>query len=200
VRLECEVHSDLWEGGALHLATNLSDQGVWLQSQLPLEVGEELIVSLRPPRWQNSRSLVALASVVRVGMYRRRGDSRGAGMGLSFSDLEKPEARMLVACLRGLPPPLPKALSLQQPAITEHGMEERRLRMDDGSEYILRAEGVLLTAGRPRPRVAYRVTTTRHLKPGVVVPIRPRTRSYRYVPVAQRAQSPLSAPPLRLVK
>ncbi len=164
VTLDCEVFSNRWDGPVSLPATDLSHLGLWLQTPLPLERGEEIIVQLTPPRWPFSSPLVALALVVRVGLFRRRHEFDNTGMGLAFSDLESKEVSTLFESLRGLPPPLPtrRPVALPVPALAkpEPAVLERVVRLDDGSFYAFTAEGALLTGGRsaaarPRPRLVW---------------------------------------------
>jgi len=163
VRLDASVLSDIWDSGVPHLATDLSEDGLWLQSQLPLEAGTELSVSFRPPRWAGDAPLTALAAVARVGMFRRRPDAADSGMGLRFIDLEDECRARLRACLRGLPPPLPGRTASsppplrlwpEVPEVPVHDVEEIELTDQDiivihgGQEFALQAEGGLLTGGR----------------------------------------------------
>jgi hypothetical protein len=146
VRMECETLSALWDDTAALVATNLSPQGLWLGTELPLEVGEQLVVSFRPPRWPEwSSPLTVLARVARVGMPRRRGDAGPAGMGLCFVDLEPEACVHMTNLLRGLPPPLPvkPALALAP----ERVVAETSLLIEE-LEFELCAEAPLLTAGR----------------------------------------------------
>lgn len=152
VRVETDVVADTWDGAVPLLATDLSDHGLWLESELPLEIGSEVVVSLLPPRWPTREPLTALAEVTRVGMYRRRRERRSSGMGLRFVDLPHDDAELLAEVLRGLPPPLPalaprgRAVELVRPSIDEGRLPQ--IVLADGSRFVLRAEGSLLTAGR----------------------------------------------------
>lgn len=213
VHINASVLSDVWDAGVPHLATDLSEEGLWLQSQLPLEAGTELEVSFRPPRWAGDAPLTALAAVARVGLFRRRPDMASSGMGLRFIDLEDANRDRLRACLRGLPPPLPGRsansppplrLSLPTPEIPVHDVEEIELTDDDiifihgGQEFTLRAEGALLTGGRPAVASAL---LPRRIERPAVVKLRPRSRG-RYVDRAtRRGRSPrvLPRPLLRAV-
>lgn len=108
VRLCCVVRSTLWDGVAPHLVTDLSIDGAWLATELPLEEGERLVLTFRPPRWPaGERPLRLRAEVVRVELPRRRKDLRQAGMGVRFLDLDSGTRALLAGALRGLPPPLP---------------------------------------------------------------------------------------------
>jgi hypothetical protein len=88
--------------------TDLSSDGAWLATDLPVEVGEQLVLTFRPPRWPAGVRPVRLrAEVVRVSLPRRRGDLRAAGMGIRFLGLDPALRATLATTLRGLPPPLP---------------------------------------------------------------------------------------------
>jgi hypothetical protein len=144
VDIECGVLSDTWQDVAPLCATDLSPFGMWLATDLPLPLGDALVVSFKPPRWPSWGSpVVVLAEVVRVGMPRRRGDSGPAGMGLRFVDLDPEQAARMTNCLSGLPPTLPSMRAKRAARC------EEQLVLDDGSTFELRAEGSLLTAGRP---------------------------------------------------
>lgn len=108
VRLCCVVRSSLWDGAAPHLLTDLSIDGAWLATDLPLEAGEQLVLTFRPPRWPAGQLPLRLrAEVVRAELPRRRNDLRRAGMGVRFLDLDSALRARLAGTLRGLPPPLP---------------------------------------------------------------------------------------------
>lgn len=156
VHLETEILSDSWDDEISLLATNLSCDGVWVQTSLPLDPGDEVVVSLRPPRWSRPRPLVTLARVARVGLHRRRGDMDGTGMGLSFVDIDRPDARALFEHLRGLPPPLPGAQSGAFPLSLRERSEPAveplpGLALRDGTLLTFRGDGALLTGGRALP-------------------------------------------------
>jgi hypothetical protein len=153
VSVEAAVASDYWDGSIPLLATDLSPEGLWLESDLPLDVGEEVLVTLRPPRWTEEQPLIAIAEVARVGLFRRQRERRASGMGLRFVELERAHAELLRATLRGLPPPLPKrsrsttTIEIERPSIEEvFGFPP--IVLADGTSFSLRAEGALLTAGR----------------------------------------------------
>lgn len=200
VALECQVLSDLWDGQAPFVATNLSPEGLWLQTPLPLERGEELLVTLSPPRWGEREPLMALAQVARVGMFRRRGEATGAGMGLSFVDIDAAQRAALGRCLRGLPPPLPsparRARAIAEAAgVAFVGDDERLLELDDGTCFAFCAEGELLTAARSgRVQVAVPV----QLAP-IGAQAAARRRHRRRAPDVSRPRVTLRRPRLRLV-
>ena len=146
VQLEADVMSHLWDGGVPLPLTNLSRHGAWLDSDLALDVGDELGLVFTPPRWSSLGlpSVRARASVVRVCLHRRRSDSGQAGMGLRFLELPRVTEGCLDYVLRGLPPPLPAAHV--QPS---HGVDdELELRLDDGTSFNFRAEAPLFSTAR----------------------------------------------------
>jgi hypothetical protein len=150
VQLEAHVMSDLWDGAVALTLTNLSQHGAWLDSELSLDVGDELSLTFTPPHWQTLGlpRLHARATVARVSLRRRRCDSASAGMGLRFTGLSRATARRLDAALRGVPPPLP--ISQRQHVVanpSDHDLAV--IRMDDGTSYVLLAEAPLLSLGRP---------------------------------------------------
>jgi c-di-GMP-binding flagellar brake protein YcgR len=105
IALECEAVA---EDGFRLLGTraiDLSPQGLLLETRGAFaRVGEEVIVSFRPPRctmWVD-----ALARVARLATGRRRGD-RAQAVGLSFVSMDPGDRALLAATLRGLPPPVP---------------------------------------------------------------------------------------------
>jgi len=167
VAIDCAVESDLWEGRAPFRVTDISDDGLWLRTGLPIECGEQLLVSFAPPRWPKKQPLVAMASVVRVGMPRRRSDAQESGMALQLLDLEPTEQQLLRAALRGLPPPLrfddvedASAFLLPDEEPTLRPMSyilshEPRFVMSDGTEITLSAEAPLLTGGRPKQKARF---------------------------------------------
>ena len=159
VHMECAVESDLWDGAAPLLATDASAFGLWLATDLALESGAELLVTFRPPRWpQYSSPVTALAQVVRVGLPRRRADAGPAGMGLVFADIDRDQSEQMADLMRGLPPPLPSIARLPE---SDPATAIEEIVLDDGSRFVLIAEGPLLTGGRclsplinvPRPEI-----------------------------------------------
>ena len=86
-------------------ALDISPDGMLVQSESELEVGESLIVSFKATHfglWFDSE-----AHVARIVKGRRDSD-RGAGIGLSFSTLDRVKRLILRGHLRRIPPPLPR--------------------------------------------------------------------------------------------
>jgi len=86
-------------------AIDLSPDGMLVASDHDMAIGESLIVSFKATQlglWFDTE-----ASVARVIKGRRPGD-RGAGVGLSFSTLDRVKRLILRGHLRRVPPPLPR--------------------------------------------------------------------------------------------
>jgi hypothetical protein len=86
-------------------ALDLSPDGMLVASEHDMAVGESLIVSFKATQlglWFDTE-----ASVARIIKGRRPGD-RGAGLGLSFSSLDRVKRLILRGHLRRVPPPLPR--------------------------------------------------------------------------------------------
>ena len=107
VQVECEVVSDYWDEPLPMPASDLSHQGLWLDTPLPIETGEQLLVALTPPDGR-AKPLHAVAEVARVGLWRRRRDRFPVGMGLRFVDIHRTDRERLRQSLLGIPPRLPR--------------------------------------------------------------------------------------------
>ena len=86
-------------------ALDLSPDGMLVSSEHDMAVGENLIVSFKATQlglWFDTE-----ASVARIVKGRRYGD-HGAGIGLSFSTLDRVKRLILRGHLRRVPPPLPR--------------------------------------------------------------------------------------------
>jgi hypothetical protein len=157
VAVECDVLSDQWEGVVSLPIADLSVNGLWVRTLLTLEAGEEVLISFTPPLWPNRSRVVALATVSRVGMYRRRADIHESGMGLAFSDIDTNEARLLESALSGLPPRLsanqPEMGLIHVPTKMTHGSDSPILVLDDGHSFFFRAEYELLTGDKKPHRM-----------------------------------------------
>jgi len=88
-------------------ASNVSNEGVWIDTPYTLELGEELVLSFLPPGARQGEEVWAVAEVARVGIWRRRLDPWPAGMGLTFRYLSYVDRQFLARSLVGYPPRLP---------------------------------------------------------------------------------------------
>lgn len=173
VSVECEMESNLWDGQVPFRVTDLSNEGLWLRTGLSIECGEQVVVSFAPPSWPRTEPLVALASVVRVAMPRRRGDHEHSGMGLRLMDLSPDERQLLRGVLRGLPPPLKRKPVLDASSLVSDAealacpmtyilSREPRFTTAEGLDVTFVAEAPLLTGGRApgKPRLHVRAAET----------------------------------------
>jgi hypothetical protein len=107
VGLACTVVRERDFRVVAHQALDVSPDGMLVSTETPLEVGENMIVSFRATQlglWFDTE-----ASVARIVKGRRDGD-RGAGIGLSFSTLDRVKRLILRGHLRRIPPPLPRRM------------------------------------------------------------------------------------------
>lgn len=93
IELDCALYADTWDEALVHRATNVSECGVWLESDLLLDVGTDVSVVFALPDWREP--LYAAGRIQRVLLRRRRDDPRGAGMGVAFEGLRPDERRRL---------------------------------------------------------------------------------------------------------
>jgi uncharacterized protein (TIGR02266 family) len=100
VDLECEVYSELWGEAITHRVTDVSEEGLWIQTDLLLEIGTEVTLTFYPPDWEDP--LYVAGRVQRVELQRRRGDERAVGMGIEFEALRTDERRRLTRSMRCL--------------------------------------------------------------------------------------------------
>ena len=83
---------------------DVSMEGMLIQSEADVGLGEEVFIALRLPR---GRSWVDAEAVIsRISAGRRRGDG-GRAIGLSFIRMDRIDRVLLDASLQGLPPPVP---------------------------------------------------------------------------------------------
>jgi len=106
VTLPCALQSNYWDGSVSLSMSDLSEEGLWIDTSLALEPGEEIVLAFQPPG-RRTAELWALAEVARVGMWRRADDVWPAGMGLLFTYVSNLDRRMLSHALQGRPPRLP---------------------------------------------------------------------------------------------
>ncbi len=125
VAVSCTVQSSYWDGTVALPASDLSDEGVWIDTALPLDPGAELVLSFRAPGYPCAE-VWALAEVARVGLWRRTYDPWPPGMGLLFTYVSASDRALLSHALRGRPPRLPVALprSSRPPPLPPRHSEE----------------------------------------------------------------------------
>jgi len=100
VDLECEVHSEVWGEAITHRVTDVSEEGLWIQTDLLLEIGSDVTLTFYPPDWEEP--LYVAGRVQRVELQRRPGDGSAVGMGIEFEALRADERRRLTRGMRGL--------------------------------------------------------------------------------------------------
>ena len=105
--IDCRIECESWEEAVYLPATDVSNEGLWVQTQYALSPGDELVVSFALPDAPPEERVWATAKVARVGMWRRRDDVHSPGMGLVFTYCSDADRRRLAAFLIGRPPPLP---------------------------------------------------------------------------------------------
>ena len=98
--LECEVYSELWGEAITHRATDVSEDGLWIQTDLLLEIGNEVTLTFYPPDWDEP--LCVAGQVQRVQLRARPGEGSTVGMGIAFEALRNDERRRLTKSMRCL--------------------------------------------------------------------------------------------------
>jgi hypothetical protein len=105
VDLECEVIAERGFRLLGRRVLDLSSDGMLLRSDADVELGEDVVLTVRAPSglsWIDGE-----AKVTRIVRGRRRGDG-GRCLGLRFERMDAVSRAMLLGSLRGLPPPVPK--------------------------------------------------------------------------------------------
>ncbi|MDH3200101.1 MAG: PilZ domain-containing protein [Myxococcales bacterium] len=102
VDLECGVFSDVWGEAILHRVTDVSEDGLWIETDLLLEVGSEVTLSFYPPDWEEP--LYVAGQVHRVELERGPEQTSSIGMGIAFETLRTDERRQLTQSMRCLRP------------------------------------------------------------------------------------------------
>ena len=46
------MYSDLWGEAIAHRVTEVSENGLWIQTELLLEIGSEVTLTFYPPDWE----------------------------------------------------------------------------------------------------------------------------------------------------
>ncbi len=99
VELACEVIGQQHDTPQLMWATDLSADGLWLESSQSLRLGETLVVSFQPAVAWRGREFTLFGQVARASAGRRYGDI-AAGLGIRFVDLDAMQRHTLVDWLR----------------------------------------------------------------------------------------------------
>lgn len=98
VDLECGVFSEVWGEVLPHRVTDISEDGLWIETDLLLDVGSEVTLTFHPPDW--NEPLCVAGRVCRVEL---EGGAPGAvGMGIGFDALRNDERRQLTHSMRCL--------------------------------------------------------------------------------------------------
>ncbi len=100
VDLECRVFSDVWGEAIVHRVTDVSEDGLWIETDLLLEVGSEVTLSFYPPDWEEP--LYVAGRVQRVELERSPEQTTSIGMGIAFETLRTDERRQLTQSMRCL--------------------------------------------------------------------------------------------------
>ena len=106
VELPCELVTTSSDQPDLSWGVDLSESGIFLESERPLQRGEGVVVGLAPPVGWSLPELVLFGEVARAVHGRRREDAK-TGMAVRFLDLGPAERRALSRWLR----PRPRAMS-----------------------------------------------------------------------------------------
>lgn len=104
VDLPCDVASDAWQGTVMLRVKNLSMEGAFVETDLPLHVGSEVVLLFCPP---GEHRLRVLGEVRRVELRRRRHDPGGrhGGMAVSFAYVGRRDRDALTRWLAAKTPP-----------------------------------------------------------------------------------------------
>ena len=108
----CSIASQLWDGTVEFAASDISHDGLWIDTPFPLELGDEVVLSFVPPGAAYHDDVWAIAEVARVGLWDNSSVPWEAGMGLSFTYFSAIERRFLAQSLVGRPPRLPRKRAL----------------------------------------------------------------------------------------
>ncbi len=121
VDLPCDLITPHEDEPQLTWATDLSWRGAWVETEHPLEPGEQVVLCFRPTLWAREREITVFAEVARASRGRRSNDC-GAGMGLRFIDLTAPESAALHSWLVRRPTRLPRHRLGADPPVPRGGL------------------------------------------------------------------------------
>ena len=103
VELACEVVTSDHDEPQLFWATDLSPEGIWLETSQPIiDTGSELVVCFRPAVWWEAREIIVFGEVARVS-HGLRHEDEAPGIGVAFLDLSPSERWSLRCWLRPRP-------------------------------------------------------------------------------------------------
>ena len=100
VDFPCGVFSDVWGEVIEHRVTDVSEGGLWIETDLLLEVGSEVTLTFYPPDWDEP--LCVAGRVQRVELERSGSGETSVGMGIAFEALRGDERRQLTQSMRCL--------------------------------------------------------------------------------------------------
>ncbi len=103
VELSCDLVSHYGDVPEVHVASDVSPYGLWVDTAMPLHPGSEVVLGFRPPHYEGDEMLV-FGTVTRVVTGRRRGDRGRLGMAIEFRDLSSEQRTMMAASLKGIAP------------------------------------------------------------------------------------------------
>jgi hypothetical protein len=112
VGVMCSIASQLWDGTVEFAASDVSHEGLWIDTPYPLELGDEVVLSFVPPGASYHDDVWAIAEVARVGLWDTNRVPWEAGMALSFTYFSALDRRFLEQSLQGRPPRLPRKRAL----------------------------------------------------------------------------------------
>ncbi|MEM7139299.1 MAG: PilZ domain-containing protein [Myxococcota bacterium] len=101
IDLECGIYSDVWGEVIVHRVTDVSEDGLWVETDLLLEEGSDVTLTFYPPDWEEP--LCVAGRVCRVELEPEAAGSSTIGMGIAFDALRSEERRHLrqsMRCLR----------------------------------------------------------------------------------------------------
>lgn len=102
VRIEAGIVCDLWDEPVSLPVRDLSVDGLYLDSELPLEPGTEVVIEIH----LGEDPIYLFGRVRRAEL--RSGDEPGAGMGVELLDVSAEDRAVLADALARQPPSLPR--------------------------------------------------------------------------------------------
>lgn len=107
---DCELIRSRHDRVHRYRVTNLSHDGLWLNTPNPARAGEVVVVCFRPSEGWDHPELQVFSEVVRVTSVRHRPGpiAPDVGMGLELLDLSDDEQNRLKSWLNGRRQPLPR--------------------------------------------------------------------------------------------